>query len=293
MQQISSGKRVWLIAIGAVMGVAAIANLVVAPGLSVILIGSYAAIAGAAFAESNGTQLRRTLSPLAVPITGSPAAREAVTRARRLSGTVSPEAVTDIGLIANIRQPDGKFRPAGIAQTPALDDDAIQPYIKISVPPDRSHRSVLVRFEILDRSGKTQFSRETEQYVRDGENLIACDRQLLLAGNKQIDRAGAWELQVSINGTLAAAYTFTVTAARGGAANDGELGNFSRQPPISANYSGNPGNRYGNTAGSFSGGNTGNTASSTSPVNTASSSDDDDHPQSLDDLLRDQRGGRS
>ena len=288
MQQISRGKRVWLIAMGATMGIAALASLITAPVMSVVLVGGYAAIVGAAYAETNGgQQLRRTLTPLAVPLTGTPAAREAVSRARRLSGMLSPEAVTDIGLISNVRALNGQFRPAGIAQAIALDDEAIQPFVKISVPTDRSHRSVLVKFEILDRSGKTQFSRETEQFVRDGDNLIACDRQMLLAGNTQIGRAGAWELQVSINGVLAAAYTFTVTASQQGSrlSADGEIGNMRPnssqfgQPGAyqSSGYS-SPGSTYG---------------SAVSPVNTNTTAADDDAPQSLDDLLRGTQGGRS
>ena len=290
MQQISRGKRVWLIAMGATMGIAAVASLITAPILSVVLVGGYAAIAGAAYIETNGGQrLRRTLTPLAVPLTGTPAAREAVSRARRLSGMVSPETVTDIGLIANVRAPNGQFRPAGIAQAVALDDEAIQPFVKISVPPDRSHRSILVRYEILDRSGKTQFARETEQFVRDGDNLIACDRQLLLAGNAQIGRAGAWEMQVSVNGVLAAAYTFTVTGTQQGnpsrMADDGEIG-YGR--PSSAQFG-----QQGGSSGSYSSPNT-TYGSATSPVNTnTTSADDDDAPQSLDDLLRGSRSGRS
>jgi len=283
---------------GATMGVAAVASLITAPILSVVLVGGYVAIAGAAYVETNGGQrLRRTLTPLAVPLTGTPAAREAVTRARRLSGTISPEAVTDIGLIANTRAPNGQFRPAGIAQSVALDDEAVQPFIKISVPSDRSHRSALVRFEILDRAGKTQFVRETEQFVRDGDNLIACDRQLLLAGNQQIGRAGAWELQVSVNGVLAACYTFTVTAGQSGnrLADDGEIGN-ARPASNQFNQPGHYGGSSGSSASTSPGGNlSGNSTygSAVSPVNTANASADDDSPQSLDDLLRGQRGGRT
>ncbi len=196
--------------IGAVIGLAALATLTEAPVLSVLMVGAYVAMLAAIFANDRLRQLQNMIPTLAATTKTTSAARNAVARARRLSNYTTDESVTDIGIIINEKDRNGRWTRR-IAQSVSMDDQAIQPYVKVNVPPDQSNRVALIKFEVVDKAGKTQFSREVEQYVRDGENLIPSDQQLPFRGNDKLGRAGTWDLQVSINGALAACHSFGVS----------------------------------------------------------------------------------
>ncbi len=285
------GTMVWLSMMGGIIGLTAILELVTAPLLSVILVGGYGLLLAALFATDRLRALQQAI-PKAIPnltvaARATPAAREAVARARRLASASTPEIVTDVGMIVNERTSGGQLRPKAITSVISLSEQGTQPFVKLNVPPQRSHRTALIKFDIIDREGKTQFSREVQQFVQDGENLITCDRQLPLRDNDRLGRAGAWELQVTVNGTLAACYTFTTTpagtrsasSASGFGASTGTGSASASAPSISARRS-----RLADDG-------------EAAPAPASGSAEEEDEaparPLSLDELLRDQRGGKS
>ncbi len=262
MRQQPRGIKVWLGVLGAIIAVTALANIATAPLMSLLLAGGYIALLTALFASDRLRQLQQAIPTLAVTARVSPAARAATSRARRLANASTPEVVTDVGIIVNEKDRNGRLRPKSITPVVSLGDEAIQPYVKLEVPVALSQRTAVVRFEVIDRAGKVQFSREVEQYVRDGDNLIASDRQLPLRDNDKLGRPGTWDLQVSVNGTLAAIHSFNVTPvpaapvpARARLADDGEA-------PLTHNLS-------------------------------APDEEEESKPLSLEDLLREQRQGKS
>ncbi len=256
MQQGKRGTYIWLGIMGVVVVGVALSGAIGAVG-GLLAIGGYAALLAAIFASDRLGQLQNVIPTLTVSARMTPAARDAVSRARRLSSYTTDETVTDVGIIVNERDRNNRLNRR-ITASVSLDEAAIQPYIKINVPPAYSQRVALVSFEVLDKTGKVQFTRQVEQYVRDGENLIACDQQLPMRGNDKLGRTGTWDLRVSVNGTLAAVHSFGVTPSvavqRSRLADDGEA----RAAAISV-----PDEK------------------------------DDDMPLSLEDLLREQRGGTS
>src|SRR5579859_156452 len=109
---------VWLGIMGAIIGVTAVLNLATAPLLSVALVGGYGVLLAALFANDRLRALQQAL-PRAIPnltvaARATPAAREAVSRARRLANATTPEVVTDIGMIVNEKTSSGQLRPKAI-----------------------------------------------------------------------------------------------------------------------------------------------------------------------------------
>jgi hypothetical protein len=179
-----------------------------------LAIGGFVALLAAVFANDRLKQLRETLPTLAASAKSSPAAKTAVARARKLSSFAPEEIVSDVGLIVNEKDQQGRWRRRIAESSVSMDEQMVQPVVKFTAPLDRLNRIMLIRFDILDKNGKTQFSRQVEHYVREGENLVPSDTQLKLNGNKALGRAGTWELQVTINGNLAAVHHFTMTPRR-------------------------------------------------------------------------------
>ncbi len=217
-ERMKTGKRgtyAWLAMLGfaVTLVVAAIAAGSVALGaeFAVGLILVYLAIAFYALAGNTIRNFRLPGAPaLLSAARATPAARRATQRARARPGFNSDVTLTDVGLIVNERRPDGRWN-RHLAQSVSMDEDAIQPYVTISVPPESSHRLALITFEIYDQSGRPQFSRQVEQWVRDGDNSVICDRQLPLAGNDALGRSGVWDLRVTMDGALLAIHSFSVT----------------------------------------------------------------------------------
>ena len=224
MRQGQRGIYVWLGLMGLVVGLVALSGAVGAL-VGLLLIAAYAALLAAFLATDRVRQLQTVLPSLAVSSRVTPAARTAVQRARRLANYNTDETVTDVGIIVNEKDANNRLN-RHIAPSVSLDDQAIQPYVKLNVSPAHSQRVALIKFEVVDKAGKVQFSRQVEQYVRDGDNLIPCDQQLPIRGNDKLGRTGTWDLNVSINGVLAACHSFGVTPAlnerRTRLADDGE-----------------------------------------------------------------------
>lgn len=138
----------------------------------------------------------------------------AAARAARLHSSDRPDyddyyALRDIGMI--IDEQDQHGLSIRRARTLSMDDRAVRPYVVVSAPHDGRHPDqVLVRFEMTDANGASQFIYEMEYYMRPGENAILPDYRLPLKNNQRLGRAGQWDLQVWINGGLLGVHAFTM-----------------------------------------------------------------------------------
>jgi hypothetical protein len=135
-------------------------------------------------------------------------------RAARLQGTYRPAfddyyTLQDIGLVIDEQDRNGlRIRQARVI---SMDDRAVRPYVVVSAPRDGRHPAqVLVRFEMTDASGKSQFIYEMDYYMRPAENAILPDYRLPLKENQRLGRAGQWDLQVWVNGGLLGVHSFNM-----------------------------------------------------------------------------------
>jgi hypothetical protein len=224
------GMVIWLVLLGIAVALIALGSIfdptAVNAQVATILLAAYAGVAGVALIGDRLRHVKLEMPRINVPIRMSPAARKATQRARGRSDYSLTTTLTDVGMIVNERSRDGQWN-RHLAQIVSMDDDAIQPYITLHATPEDGNRVSLVEFTIYDQAGKLRFSRVCEQYVRDGENLIVCDRHLPLEGNENIGRAGVWDLQVRIDGAMAAVHSFSVnpstTERRRQLSEDGEV----------------------------------------------------------------------
>jgi hypothetical protein len=169
----------------------------------------YAAIASLALVRIRMPSFQFELPNVSAAVRTTPSARRAVQRAQSRSDYGSEMPVLDLGLIVNEQRPGGLSRH--LAQIVSLDDDAVQPFVQLHASPEQSNRIALVEFDIFDQSGKHHFSRTVQQWIRDGENQIFCDRQMpLSSADLAAVRAGVWDLRIKIDGYVAAVHSFTV-----------------------------------------------------------------------------------
>ncbi len=150
----------------------------------------------------------------ALPAPQRVAAASPTARTARLQASHRPDydefyGLQDVGLIVDEPRTDGlHLRRARLV---SLDDEAIRPYLVVHTPSYGHPAQVIIRFEINDASGASQFVYEMDYYMRPGENAVLPDYRLPLKGNQRLDRTGKWDLQVWINGGLVAVHTFSVT----------------------------------------------------------------------------------
>lgn len=112
----------------------------------------------------------------------------------------------DIGLIIDEPRYDGLHLRR--VKDVSFDDEAVRPYIVLNLPPQEQNNPSLLRFEISDAAGQSQFIYEMDYYLRSGENAILPDYRLPLRGNQRLSRLGKWDLQVWVNGGLVGIHTF-------------------------------------------------------------------------------------
>ena len=110
---------------------------------------------------------------------------------------------------------------------------------------------------------------------------------MTIRDNPKIGRAGTWELQVSINGILAASHTFTVTQASADAyPSSGQYQSSSGSSGTGAKASSVPPPHRAKLADDGE-------APLAHNLSTPDEDDDDDQPLTLEELLREQRGKQS
>lgn len=134
-------------------------------------------------------------------------------RNSRLQATHHPDfdeyyGLQDIGLIVDEPRIDGLHLRR--VKDVSLDDETVRPYIVVHAPPPGHPAHAVIRFEMSDAGGQSQFVYEMDYYLRPGENAILPDYRLPLHGNSRLTRIGKWDLQVWINGGLMAVHTFNV-----------------------------------------------------------------------------------
>jgi hypothetical protein len=204
----------WLIVMGLMVLLALTATL--APLSPVFQVGVVAAllvaIAGSFRGGIRRIQPRTVQRAAQYPLTKmrmSPAAREATDRARRFGEFVPPGiSVMDIGLITSASTPEGMVMRRSRAVS--LDDDGARPYLTITVAPEAAERQTLLRFEIIDQNGETQYVHEMKTYLRDGDMNLLADTHLPLTGNTRLTGAGDWDLRVSMDGATLGLLSFSV-----------------------------------------------------------------------------------
>jgi hypothetical protein len=202
-------NTLWLAALAALTASAAVLTgptAAVAALIALLLVAMAASLI-----EFQPRQLRNSIpvSPLAARRM-SPQAREAAERARRRSTFTAPGlTLLDVGLISLQSSFDGMVMRR--SRSISLDDKGVRPYITIHVMPDQAERNAIIRFEIVDHNGDTQYIHEMKTYLRDGEMNILADHQLPLSGNERLAGAGDWDLRVSVDGSLMGMFSFTAT----------------------------------------------------------------------------------
>ncbi len=214
----NTGRRgiyIWLgllgIAVTLIVLAGAVGTTTMSSGLALGIVVAYLGVVFAALAGNRLRTLQASLPPLVLNSKITPAARRAAQRARSRSDYASDVILTDIGLIINERRRDGQWN-RHLAQIVSLDDDAVQPFLTIHAPANTSERLALIRFEMYDQAGRLQFSREVQQWLREGTNSVICDRQLPLEQvNAEAVRSGVWDLRISVDGILTAVHSFNVT----------------------------------------------------------------------------------
>lgn len=249
------GLAVTLIAAGTVSTTSAPLGFAVVLAYIALVLGTLATsrLRGMRF-EFKMPQMMPQMAQMAANARQTPAARKASQRARGRPGYNPDHTVADVGLIVNRRRSDGRWNRY-LAQNIARDEGAVQPYVTIFAPSQYANRVAVIDFDIYDQAGRSVFNHTMQQYIRDGENLIACERQLpMQAAENASARNGVWDLRVAVDGAPVAFHSFNVTPA-----------NTARR--LSINDEGE------------------------AQMNIAVP--EDEQAVSLDDLLREQRGGRS
>ncbi|NDJ85394.1 MAG: hypothetical protein GYB66_05875 [Chloroflexi bacterium] len=204
------GNLVWgfLMVLAAILLLASGESSAIAPLIVIGVIGLLAVIM--TFASQTRDAIRNagsSLLPARVPTTT--AARAARTQATHRPDFDDFYALQDVGLIVDEPRTDGLRlrRASGVS----LDDEAVRPYLVVNAPRYGHPAQVLVRFEITDSAGQSQFVYEMDYYMRPGENAILPDYRLPLKGNDRLIRTGKWDLQVWVNGGLLAIHTFNAS----------------------------------------------------------------------------------
>lgn len=198
----------WLVVLAAMIGVAILSPAIPAQ-VTFALLALYAVALGASFLNFKPEKLLdRSRSSLTM-MRMSSEAREAVERARR-RGSLLDSSLTllDIGLITSQSNREGMVMHR--TRSVSKDDDGVRPFISLHVQPESAEQTALIRFEMIDHNGQSQYIHEMRTYLRDGEMNILADHHLPLTGNQQISGAGDWDLRVTVNGTLIGAHAFNL-----------------------------------------------------------------------------------
>src|SRR6185436_12083762 len=156
----------WLAALTALIVIAGVSGAAT-PAALLALIALLGVALVASFVEVRPNRLREAMpaSPLSM-MRMSAQAREASERARRRSNFSPPGlALLDIGLISLVTSPDGSMIMRRGRQV-SLDDKGVRPYITLNVDADSADRSAMIRFEIIDHTGQTQYVHEMKTFLR-------------------------------------------------------------------------------------------------------------------------------
>lgn len=215
MFQYKRRNTIWLGLLLAMTGLAFIAGTIT-PGIELVLLAliagalvtSFTLDAGRSRNLFNQLSQRATHSLLTSKL--SPTAREALNRAEGRGVSINPNlTMIDVGLIASMYGEDGLAmrRTRSISK----DENGVRPFVTFQVDPQEADRNAIVRFELIDQQGQSQYVHEMDVYLRDGEFNILADHHLPLADNDNITGMGDWDLRVQIDGKLVGIHSFTLS----------------------------------------------------------------------------------
>lgn len=196
----------WLTTIGALVLVAVLSG-VASPSVSAALVVLFVGALLASLLEPRklAEMPRSSLARMRM----SAQAQEASGRAARRGGYQSPDLnLLDIGLIATQSNPEGMVMRK--TRAVSLDDDGVRPFITLHVQPGIADTNAILRFEILDPNGQTQYVHEMKTYLRDGEMNILTDHQLPLFDNDRLAVTGDCDLRVYLDGALLGMLSFSL-----------------------------------------------------------------------------------
>ncbi|MBO9309630.1 MAG: hypothetical protein J7551_07595 [Chloroflexi bacterium] len=231
------------------IALAGVSSAAINPAVGLGMVAAYLALALLLYKRADlgalAAIVQRKQAALSAAARMSDAARRASLNAK-LHAKSHPEAslgseltLLDIGMLVNERRPDGSWDRRIAQESAALDDAFLQPYVKLFAPPGSGERHIALTFEFYDRSGRLQFRHSMEDYLRTGENLILCERQLALRGAEQPMRAGTWDLRVKVDGVLIGLHNFSMASSSGLARSAPSRrsysaeGDYEEAPPIS------------------------------------------------------------
>lgn len=139
----------------------------------------------------------------------SPDARAASERARRRAGRAAGFTLLDVGVITMQTGSQGVVMRK--TRSASKDEDGVRPFATLHIDPQHGDRQIIVRYEMVDHNGDTQYIHEMKQFVREGEVNIVADHQLPLAGNTRLQGAGEWDVRVFVQGHLVGMHPFMLS----------------------------------------------------------------------------------
>ncbi len=225
LQQSHRGTLVWLLIVGAALGLTLAAGEVAAP-LAAVLLVVYLAVA---LAVTRSVELGSLLGSLPARVVRQPqpteVAREATARARSYPNHEALIQLLDTGLIVDEHRPDGLALRRG--RFISMDDDGLRPFAIVNVPEALGERLGRFRFEIHDESGQMQYVYEAEKWLNAGENAVLPDYRLPIRSNKTGIAPGAWTVHVLLDSGLLGIHNFSLSPSLSdrlrGASSDGEI----------------------------------------------------------------------
>lgn len=209
--RIKRRDQLWLAIIGVL---ATIAFLGANPSVEFVVraaaLLAFAAALGLVVARPSFEQMRNRVASATARPAGTPAAQEAVQRARARGEVPSVDIeLSDIGLIASETSEDGvTFRRTREVSNA---DDGVRPYVQLKAGTLNAERRALLRYELVDPTGEVAFVHEEKVYLQLGENTLHPDQHLALAGSLPPNKLGRWDLHTFLDGRMLGMLTFTVT----------------------------------------------------------------------------------
>lgn len=208
-RQSNRGTLVWLVIVGAALGLTLLAGDV-PTGLGAALLAAYLLLmAGVTRGANLGAALGGVLRRSRERPEPSEVAREAAARARSLPNHDSLYRLLDIGLIVDEQRPDGMALRRG--RFVSLDDDGLRPFAIIDVPDALGSGLALVRFELRDGAGRRHYVHEAERWLQPGENVLVPDYRLPVRKRAADLESGGWLAQVTIDGGVLGIYHFNLS----------------------------------------------------------------------------------
>lgn len=200
-------NTVWLIALALLTTLGLLATPAAVVQFVLLSIFALAAIASTVELGRERETLMDALRRAPIRNRISPQAKEAYERARSQGGFANSDLMLlDIGLIAV----QSGYEGMAMRRTRSIskDDDGVRPFVSLNIEATEAERNANIRFEIYNQNGERQFVHEMRTYLREGEMSIMTDHHLPLAGNRDVQGTGDWDLRVFIDGNLVGMHNF-------------------------------------------------------------------------------------